>query len=444
VRVDARELDRWRKTPNSQVKFQLFDGMDGAHLAKTPFSPSVTMTPDGVLWFASHSLLERLDPHDLHLNRRPPPVHIEGLIADRTGMRLENPGTLPPLTHEVEIDYTALSFVAPLKVRFRYILWGFDKMWHDADTRRAAFYTDLPPGKYTFQVLACNNNDDWNEVGARITFGIAAAWYQTYWFKALCVLGALMVLFLLYHVRMKRYNQMMRIRFDERLEERTRVAREFHDTFLQTIQVSKMVADQALDDRDDPVQTNNTLEHLSRWLGRAAQEGRASLQALRGSAAADRDLAGALKMVVEEYCGNSSLIPTFRVAGESVDMHPVVRDEVYQIGHEAIYNACSHSNGHHLFVEMEYGTNFVLRVRDDGTLGDPSVLETGKPEHFGLIGMRERAVAIGAKIVINHSEKRGTEVVVSVPGKAIFPDRSSRRLARLRRALGWGPRSISK
>lgn len=243
---------------------------------------------------------------------------------------------------------------------------------------------------------------------------------------------------------MKRYNQMTRIRFDERLEERTRVAREFHDTFLQTIQVSKMVADQALDDRDDPVQANNTLEHLSRWLGRAAVEGRASLQALRGSAAADGDLAGALKMVAEEYCGNSSLVPTVRVVGNSVEMHPVVRDEVYQIGHEAIYNACSHSNGHHLFVELEYGTNFALRVRDDGTLGDPSVLETGKLGHFGLMGMRERAVTIGAKIAIKHSAERGTEIVVSVPGKAIFLDSSNGRLAQLRRVLRRRARSISK
>ena len=153
---------------------------------------------------------------------------------------------------DLEIDYTALSLVNPRRVMFRYRLEGRDASWQDAGTRRQAFYNDLGPGKYQFHVIACNEDQVWNETGATLAFNIPPAWYQTFWFRTLCVTFLLWLTYMLYVARMRSYAKSMKVRFDERLSERTRLARELHDTLLQTIQGSKLVADGLEEYLDDP------------------------------------------------------------------------------------------------------------------------------------------------------------------------------------------------
>src|SRR5271167_4348491 len=118
----------------------------------------------------------------------PPPVHVESLVADRKQFFPTEGLRLPPLMRDLEIDYTALSFVNPRRVRFRYRLEGRDASWQEAGTRRQAFYNDLGSGQYRFHVIACNNDQVWNEAGATLFFSIPPAWYQTKLFRALCVI----------------------------------------------------------------------------------------------------------------------------------------------------------------------------------------------------------------------------------------------------------------
>ena len=282
----------------------------------------------------------------------------------RYGRPKELPGRriirLPPRTRDLCIDYTALSFVAPQKVGFRYKLEGRDNSWQEPGTRRQAFYNDLSPGKYRFRVIASNNDGVWNEKGATLDFSIAPAWFQTRWFLGLCVLSGAFLIWALYRLRVQQIRKSLSARFDERLAERTRMARELHDTFLQTLQGSKLVADDALEKSSDPVQMRRAMEKLSGWLEEAVQEGRVALNSLRASITQKNDLAEAFERATEECLLVGPVEVSFSVTGQAKEMHPVVRDELYRVGYEAIRNACAHSRGSRLEVGLKYGHDLTL------------------------------------------------------------------------------------
>jgi signal transduction histidine kinase len=221
-------------------------------------------------------------------------------------------------------------------------------------------------------------------------------------------------------------------RFDERLNERTRLARELHDTFLQTIQGSKMVADDALDNPNDPVRMHRALERLSGWLAQASEEGRAALSSLRTSTTQRNDLAEAFQRAGEECLLNGSMTFGLSVEGTAKDMHPIIRDEVYRIGYEAIRNACAHSDASRLDVELSYAPDLGLRVRDNGKGINPIIAATGKEGHFGLKGMQERATRVRGHLTITSAGKTGTKVELIVPGKIAFREPNPIRRARIR------------
>lgn len=419
VRIEA-GLDQWWENPGAVVGVQVFDVFDGARPAMPSFQPIAARGPDGRLWFANETVIQMIDPAHLTGNRLPPPVHIEGMTADRKDYPTNSVILLPAQTRDLEIDYTALSFVAPQKMRFRYRLEGRDAEWQEAGTRRQAFYSDLRPGSYRFRVIASNNDGVWNEVGATLDFTIPPAWFQTVWFRIAAILAVLLVVFAIYRLRVRQIAHELNARFDERLAERTRLARELHDTFLQTIQGSKMVADDALDQPADPVRLRRTLEQLSVWLGQAVTEGRAALNSLRSSTTEKNDLASALRRATETTVSHGSMTVGFNVFGESKDMHPIVRDEVYRIGYEAIRNACTHSGATNVDVELRYENDLVVRIKDNGVGIDETTVAEGKVGHFGLTGMRERARRIGADLTINSSPDSGTEVALVVPGGIAF------------------------
>jgi hypothetical protein len=181
----------------------LLDAFDGVEPGLTSLKPQSTRTPDGRLWFANVHVLQMLDPHRLTGNTKPPPVHIQELVADRKNYSAREGLRLPPLTRDLEINYSALSSVAPQKVRFRYKLEGHDADWREPGARRQAVYNDLDPGQYRFRVLACNNDGIWNEAGASFGFIVAPAYYQTAWFKILVFGAAAGLLWLAYLYRLR-------------------------------------------------------------------------------------------------------------------------------------------------------------------------------------------------------------------------------------------------
>ena len=284
----------WKQKPEIAVSMRTFDGLDGVFPRGVLYTPSAR-SADGRVWFANGTSILVVDPERIPRNTLPPPVHIERVVADRTPYPIEGAVRLPPNTRDLEIDYVGLSFVAPQKVRFRYRLDGRDNTWQDPGTRRQAFYTDLRPGTYRFRVIASNNDGVWNEEGASIEIVLAPAWYQTRIFLALSIVSAALAVWVAYRLRLRQVAHALNARFDERLVERTRMARDLHDTLLQTLQGTKMVADTALDRPDDAPALVRALKQVSAWVGQASEEGRSAVNALRTSTTERNDLAEAFR-----------------------------------------------------------------------------------------------------------------------------------------------------
>jgi signal transduction histidine kinase/ligand-binding sensor domain-containing protein len=437
VHIPEREIQAALEDPEHKVSYELFDLVSDLPepLQHTGiYASGAIQDGDELLWFATRTGAARLDPARIYRNPLPPPVSIRSVMADERSFSVFSTPKFPALTRNIEIGYTALSLSIPERVRFRYKLEGRDNEWHDAGTRRQAFYTDLGPGKYLFRVIACNNDGVWNEEGAILRFSVAPAWYQTKWFQMFCVAIGLFAVWLLHRWRLRRVATAMSERFDERLAERTRIARDLHDTFLQTIQGSKLVADDALENPSDTDRMRHALQQLAIWLSQATSEGRAALNSLRTTTTVKNELAPALRRAAES--GFGAINVTVSVLGEAREMHPIVRDEIYRIGYEAIRNAQSHSGGSCLEVELRYGHDLTLRVRDNGVGIDPVFLDQGKDGHFGLPGMRERAARIRGRFKIESSTASGTEVTVVVPGIVCFLQPRATVLSRVR-ALYW-------
>ena len=420
VAIADSELKQWSEHPQSAVQVRTLDILDGAQSALPSFRPISSMSPDGRLWFANDSILQMVDTAHLARNLIPPRVHIEEIIVDRQNQSPQQGIRLPPHTRDLEIDYTALSFAIPQKMRFRYKLEGRDEGWQDAGTRRQAFYSDLGPGKYRFHVIACNNDGVWNDKGATLDFSVLPAVYQRAWFRVGCVLTGISVFWAFYRLRTYQIHAAISGRFEERLAERTRLARELHDTLLQTIQGSKMIVDDLLDPPAVSGRPREVMGRLSGALAQALFELRTSLNSLRNATASGNDLAEAFRRAADDCANRGVTNITFIVEGTAREMRPIVRDEIYRIGHEAIRNACQHSSAERIEVRLSYGDNLVFSVRDNGRGIDPEVASQGKNDHFGLQGMRERARQCSGTLTISSSKESGTRVELMIPGSRVF------------------------
>ncbi len=429
------DMVAWKENPDVAVTIQVFDALDGVRPLSAPFVAG-TRSPDGRLWFANSVAVQVVDPDRLGRNAIPPPVHIEQVVADRIAYPLGGTLRIPPLNRDLQIDYVGLSFVAPQKMRFRYRLEGRDDAWQEPGTRRQAFYTDLRPGTYRFRVIASNNDGVWNEQGASVEIVVAPTWYQTRAFVLLSILASGLAVGVAYGLRVRKFARALNARFDERLAERTRIARDLHDTLLQTVQGSKMVADTALDRPHDAPTLARALEQVSVWLGQAGEQGRAAVNALRTSTTDSNDLAEAFRRAIDDCERQRGIPASLTVSGDAREMHPVVRDDLYRIGYEAIRNACVHSRGARLDIALTFGHDVTLRVADDGVGMESALAEQGKEGHFGLRGMRERAARIGATLTVNSAPTSGTAIVVTVPGRVIFRKASARLATRVRAMLG--------
>ncbi len=433
LEVSDDTLRTWWDHPERKIHGRLFTASDGARPNLSNGSPA--HTPDGHLWSASDYLFQVIDEKHIPFNTHPPPVEIDSAIADGRFCRAVKGGvTLPTGTRELEIDYSGLSYRIPELVHFRYRLLGYDARWIDIGGRRRVFYNDLQPGHYVFQVVASNNSGVWCPAPISLSFTIPRAWYQTFAFRLCLLIAVFATIPFAFISRLQRYATAMKVRFDARLEERTRIARDLHDTLLQTIQGSKMVVDAARGQRDNRISAELALEKLSVWLDRASREGRAALDSLRTFPPHATKLNTALKHAVEECCSDIAINVFLSEVGVSRDFHPIAQEDVCHIGYEAIRNACSHSHATSLWITLEYRRSFRLTVRDNGRGIDEGTLRNGRAGHFGLAGMRERARQLGGQLTISSSIDGGTTVCLTVPGQAIYR-KSGERLRLLMKRL---------
>ena len=428
VRVEQDELDEWISDPASSVDVVAYDASDGAlgYADLGGYGPKVSRAADGRLWFAGFDGVGIVDPRALPSNPVPPPVHIEQIVADGVTHAPPAAARLPARVRDVSIEYTALSLGAPEKVAFRYRLEGRDDDWVEAGNRRQAFYTDLPPGSYRFRVIAANDRGLWNEDGAAWAFSIAPAYYQTNVFRLAVVASVILGLTLLYRLRLRRVTAQLQARLQERLDERARVAQALHDTLFQGFVSSSMqlyaVADEIADQG-----ARSKLTRVLRRMHRIIEEGRESVSGLRIPDDGD-SLESALARDAEHFKGERQIDVRLAVKGHPRPLDPLARDAVYQISREALANTFRHARAKHVEVDVEYSRGeLTVRVRDDGRGIAPPIVDEGRPGHFGLPGMRERAEQMGAVLRLWSREGAGTEVEIHVPAKTAFPDATTGR-----------------
>jgi signal transduction histidine kinase/ligand-binding sensor domain-containing protein len=418
VQLRTSDIQRWWANKTSQVPWRLFDSSDGVSSGISTSRPDVS--EDGQVWFSNGQELQKIDPKRIPQNLLVPPVHIETVTADGKAYSVTgNAAALPPNIKNLEIRYSALSFVKPDKISFRYRLVGLSPNWLDAGSRREAIYNNLTPGNYTFQVTAANSDGIRNTAGESLTVSVAPAWYQTSLFR-LCALAAMiLLLYSLMLLERRRYMRVVRARYQERLEERTRIARNLHDTLIQTIHGSKLLADHAQELPHDTEGMRHALKQLSAWLGGAINEGRVALDFLRSTP--PEDIATAL-FKAAEACVPKSMRLNIVLNGSPRDLEASVQDEVYRIMAEGIRNSCSHSGASTLTITLDYGRDFVITVHDDGRGGDVTLMREGKPGHYGMKGMYERARNIDAQLSVESGPDKGTTVTLCVPRRLAYQD----------------------
>ena len=422
VRVERDELDQWISDPASSVDLIVYDASDGAvsYADRGAYGPKVSRAADGRLWFASYDGVGSVDPRALPSNPVPPPVHIEQAVGDGVSYTPSSVARLPARVRDVRIEYTALSLGAPEKVAFRYRLGGRDEDWVEAGNRRQAFYTDLPPGSYRFQVIAANDRGLWNEEGAAWEFSIAPAYHQTGVFRLTVVTSVLLSLTLLYRLRLRRVAAHLHARLDERLHERARVAQALHDTLLQGFVSSSMQLHAVADEIADQGARSKLTLVLQR-MNQVIEEARETVSGLR--VPVDDDLESALVHDAEYFKGERQIDFRLAVKGRPRPLDPLARDALYQISREALANTFRHARARCVEVDIEYSRDeFTVRVRDDGCGIAPHIVEDGRSGHFGLSGMRERAERSGALLRLWSRVGVGTEVEIHMPAKTAFPN----------------------
>ncbi len=431
LQISASNLRAWLISPNAKISTKIFDHLDGALTNSPPtLQPQNAKSADGRLWFMTDSRVQMIDPLRSHPNPQPPPVYLEELTADHKNYDVREVVTVPHLHGELQIDYTAPVLTVPQRVQFRYKLEGHDAEWQDPGIRRQAFYTDLGPGNYRFQVIAASN-DVWNMDGASLNFRIAPTWYQTIWFRISIAVAVLGLLCALYRYRIHLVAQQFDMRLEERLSERTRIARELHDTLLQSFHgllFRFQAARNLLSNR--PEEAVETLDRAILGAEEALAEGRSAIQGLRPEPAAIQHLAHILSTMGQEMetteVGNSAdrHPPVFQLTeeGERRNLSPVLQDEICRIAREVLRNAFRHADARQIETEIRYDEYLLrLRIRDDGKGLDSRVLlHGGLAGHWGLPGIRERAEQIGARLNFWSEAGAGTEVELTVPASVAY------------------------
>ena len=433
VHIAHQELGRLEDAPGRTPSYQTFDfldGMPGIAPALRPM-PSVLQSDDGRIWFEANNSFASIDPTEHIRNTLPPPVIIGSVTDD--GRRRNSQASLAtvPNVHNVAIEYTATSLSIPSRVRFKYRLEGFEQAWQEAGTRRTAYYNNLPPGRYAFHVMAANEDGVWNAQAAVVSLIVPPLFYQTFLFRTACAAIMVLLIAALFSVRLRQVTERQRRRLEQRmadrLAERTRIARELHDSLLQGFQglmFRLQAVRQLLPAR--PVDAASVLDSALEVADQAIFEGRDAIQNLRSATSDDHDLPKALGTLgVELGVGiPTQSQPEYRVVveGRPRELLPVLRDDIYRIVREAVRNAYQHANARHIETEVTFGDRELrVRVRDDGIGVDPQILIRGRRAgHWGLPGMRERSESLGGQLVVWSEKNAGTEIELRMSARGAY------------------------
>ena len=438
-----RGVSRFDPLTRTSKNYSVADGLPGADLSGWD---SCFRSPSGEMFFGGYSGGIAFYP-DKVVDRSytPPvvltdfqlfgnPVEIGPQSAMKRSITYANGLTLSYEQNVFSFAFAALSYFDQAGNRYRYKLDGLDRQWTEVSSdRRLANYTTLPAGRYTFRVQAATSQGSWGEPGVELGITILPAWWGTWWFRMFCAIAAVGTLWLVYLVRLKQVTRQFNVRLEERVSERTRIARELHDTLLQSFHgllLRFQTASELFPTR--PAEAKQTLDSAIEQAAQAITEGRDAVQGLRSSTVVTNDLALAINTLGEELAGGETNpnAAEFHVGVEGTprDLHPILRDEVYRIAGEAMRNAFKHAQAQRIEVEIRYDERqFRLRVRDDGKGIDSKLNDDERPGHYGMRGMRERAKLLGGELTVWSEVETGTEVELSIRAANAYATADGRR-----------------
>jgi ligand-binding sensor domain-containing protein len=400
---------------------------------------SVVADPQGRIWLSMNTGLSVADPAQLTDNSVPADVQIQSIKADNNFIDLSGPVRVPARPGRITFAYSAVSLSEPERVQFQYRLDRYDSGWNKPTSDREANYTNIGPGSHRFRVVARNPDGVWNSTEDAVVFEVQPTFWQTWWFRLAAVLAAGLALLALYRLRLQFVATRLNLMFEERLAERTRIARELHDTLLQGFLSASMQLHVAEDVLPADSPAKNSLHRIVEQVRGVIDEGRNAIRGLRSSKSVSLDLEEAFSQMQQELQVPDGIRFRVIVDGRRRPLHPILRDEVYRIGREALVNALRHSGASEIDLEIKYAANQMrLLVRDNGRGIDPEALAPDREGHLGLVGIRERAEKIGCRLRVWSRVSGGTEVELSVPGKIAFQDSPSNAAQRLFRRKSNG------
>jgi signal transduction histidine kinase/ligand-binding sensor domain-containing protein len=410
--LPGQDLTGWGTCSQSRSGEMFFGGFSGA----------TTFYPDKLV---NSSFVPRIVLTDFRLSGNP--VRIGAGSVLKQSITRTDSITLSHQQNIFSIEFSALSFFNAETNRYRYKLDGLDQGWHEVGSdERIAVYTTLPAATYTFEVQGATGRGPWSQPGAMLRIEILPAWYQTLWFRSICVTAFLLLLWAIYLLRLNQLRQQFSAALEARVGERTRIARELHDTLLQSFQGLLLVFQTVSNVLPAPDEAKRRMEHALAQASDAITEGRDAVHELRSGGSNTVDLGEAINKFGKDLLGDATTEtqPEFsvQVEGAPRPLDPLIRDEVYRIGVESLRNAVHHANARRIEVEIRYSEDGLrLRIRDDGKGIDPVVLgQEHIAGHWGLRGMRERAKLIGGTFEIWSQLGTGTEAELAIPAASAY------------------------
>lgn len=407
-------------------EYRLFDSHDGLPGIAVQAQPTNTLQIDrsGRVWIETNKGLAFIDPRNIQTNPVPPPVSIRYIEADEKTFKPVPGLALPQLTRRLHIAFTAASLSVPVRVRFRYRLDGMDTTWQEAGNLREAFYTNMKPGRYRFHVVAANEDGVWNNQGATLAFTIASTFYQTWWFALASILAAAAIVYAVLRFRVRRITAQLHIRLEDRHIERDRIARELHDTLLQSIQALVLrfqVATERL-----PVGESSRLDFEAALdlADHVIVEGRDRVAELREPAEVVRDLAGALEELGNQLSRVHGFVFKLFVRGEPHLLHALIAEECLSLVREAMDHAAGNGAPTQLEVSLVYRRRGLrLSVADSGPSPDNVKVGATGYAHTEYRGMRARARNLGGRLSIELFPGQGSMISFAVPGRRAYAHR---------------------
>jgi signal transduction histidine kinase/ligand-binding sensor domain-containing protein len=428
LRVPLSDLQSSLDDHDAPLNYELIDRSDGLESIQCSVGrPNMAITRDNKLWVATVKGLAMLDLAHLPVVIQKPTVLIGAVVDGKSNSPSGSGTVLPPGTHHVELHLGAVDIASPEKIRLQYRLDGVDTLWLDANASRTAVYSNIPLGAHAFHVRATDRNGVWDRTGIAYSITQRPYFYQTTWFLLLCVAALAFLAWEASQWRMRQARAQAHIQMEERLSERARIARELHDTLLQSFQGLILNFQRARNLL--PAQPDRAIESLGVALDRAERaimEGRDAIHDMRASAPADGDFANEISLLGKELASEKehSGSPTFGlvVEGSPKTIQAAVRDQIYRIAREALRNAYGHAQARTIEAEIRYEEKLLrVRIRDDGIgINETHLGEVGRAGHYGLRGMRERAAQIGAQLDVWSESGAGTEIELRVPDEIAY------------------------